>query len=72
MWIASLHNTDFVQQVLGHVESRGVSGYGTYPRIKGMLTLAKEVGDWEEMFCTLLNRFVGTSNPILFHAPKAS
>jgi len=42
MWIAPLHDPDFVQKVLGHVESLGPTRYGTYPRMKGMLTLAKE------------------------------
>ncbi len=42
MWLGPLHDPDFVGRVQESVErDRGL--YGTAPRMKGMLTLAKEV-----------------------------
>jgi len=42
MWSGNLHDTDFVTKVLDHTESKA-SHYGTAARMKGMLTVAKEV-----------------------------
>jgi tRNA (guanine26-N2/guanine27-N2)-dimethyltransferase len=42
MWSGPLHNTDFVGKVIKHVEENE-DHYGTSPRMKGMLTVAKEV-----------------------------
>ena len=42
MWNAALHKPEFVDEVLKHVESNE-GKYGTAPRMKGMLTVAKEV-----------------------------
>ena len=42
MWSGPIHNPDFVGNVLEHVNERP-SNYGTAMRMKGMLTLAKEV-----------------------------
>ncbi|KAF9053718.1 N2,N2-dimethylguanosine tRNA methyltransferase [Hymenopellis radicata] len=41
MWSAPIHDRDFVSNVLSHVESNE-SKYGTFARMKGMLTVAKE------------------------------
>ncbi|KAI0093858.1 tRNA methyltransferase [Irpex rosettiformis] len=41
MWNGPIHNKDFVSQVLEHIEANE-SKYGTSPRMKGMLTVAKE------------------------------
>jgi tRNA (guanine26-N2/guanine27-N2)-dimethyltransferase len=40
MWLGPLHDSDFVSKVLEHVDSEEAE-YGTKPRMKGMLTLAK-------------------------------
>lgn len=42
MWSAPIHNTAFVEKVLAHLEANSES-YGTVTRMKGMLTVAKEV-----------------------------
>ncbi|KAI0703622.1 N2,N2-dimethylguanosine tRNA methyltransferase [Cytidiella melzeri] len=41
MWNGPIHEKDFVSKVLGHVEHHE-GKYGTAPRMKGMLTVAKE------------------------------
>ena len=42
MWSAPLHDQDFVGKVLEHIE-REAGKYGTSVRMRGMLTVAKEV-----------------------------
>lgn len=42
MWSGPLHNKDFVGKVIAHVEENEKL-YGTASRMKGMLTVAKEV-----------------------------
>ncbi len=42
MWSGHLHDSDFVGRVLEHLEENK-DHYGTAVRMKGMLTLAKEV-----------------------------
>lgn len=42
MWNSRLHDPEFVEKVLQHVESNE-DKYGTVVRMKGMLTVAKEV-----------------------------
>lgn len=42
MWSGPIHDTEFVGKVLEHVETN-LTNYGTAPRMKGMLTVAKEV-----------------------------
>lgn len=44
MWSAPIHSTPFVQKVLDHIEANPTS-YGTVERMRGMLTVAKEVSD---------------------------
>jgi len=44
MWSGHLHDSEFVSRVLEHVKENQ-DRYGTAMRMKGMLTLAKEVGD---------------------------
>ena len=43
MWSGSLHDRTFVARVLSHVEANE-DKYGTSARMKGMLSVAKEVG----------------------------
>lgn len=42
MWSGSIHDKEFVEKVLEHVEANETN-YGTSPRMKGMLAVAKEV-----------------------------
>jgi tRNA (guanine26-N2/guanine27-N2)-dimethyltransferase len=42
MWSGPIHDSEFVTRVLNHIES-SQGKYGTSPRMKGMLTVAKEV-----------------------------
>jgi tRNA (guanine26-N2/guanine27-N2)-dimethyltransferase len=42
MWSGPLHDPDFTAQVLKHLEAN-TDKYGTAVRMKGMLTVAKEV-----------------------------
>ena len=42
MWSGPIHDSGFVTRVLEHLESNQEK-YGTSPRMKGMLTVAKEV-----------------------------
>ena len=42
MWSGAIHDTGFVAKVLEHVEV-SAEQYGTSVRMKGMLTVAKEV-----------------------------
>lgn len=44
MWSAPIHDSEFVAKVLDHLENNE-SQYGTAVRMKGMLTVAKEVRD---------------------------
>jgi tRNA (guanine26-N2/guanine27-N2)-dimethyltransferase len=43
MWNGQIHDPQFVGQILEHLESNE-DKYGTSTRMKGMLTVAKEVG----------------------------
>lgn len=42
MWSAPIHDRDFVAKVLEHLDANQTQ-YGTFTRMKGMLTVAKEV-----------------------------
>ena len=43
MWNGPIHDSQFVGRILEHLESNE-DKYGTSTRMKGMLTVAKEVG----------------------------
>jgi len=45
MWSGYLHDSEFVSRMLEHVKANQ-GCYGTAMRMKGMLTLAKEVGKY--------------------------
>lgn len=74
MWSAPLHDTDFVGKVLAHiVENKDI--YGTAARMKGMLSIAKEVGlylrpkswtSFAQSFCA------GDTNSILLYTKQSS
>ena len=42
MWSAPIHDVNFVEKILEHLEGNQ-DNYGTAIRMKGMLTVAKEV-----------------------------
>ena len=42
MWTGPIHNKEFVEQMLAHIEDHG-SDFKTADRIKGMVTVAKNV-----------------------------
>lgn len=44
MWLGPLQNTAFAHRVLKSIEGQE-KDYGTWPRMKGMLTLVSEVSD---------------------------
>lgn len=48
MWSGPLHDTEFVTNVLEHLEANQ-DKYGTATRMKGMLTVAKEVSDYLDL-----------------------
>ena len=73
MWSGPLHDKDFVSKTLEHVENNEDS-YGTVARMKGMLTVAKEVNDKPCAYMTAVYCFVrliqialGIEHAILFH-----
>ena len=53
MWNGQIHDPHFVGQMLGHLEDNE-SKYGTSTRMKGMLTVAKEVETLSHFFVTSL------------------
>ncbi|KAI0079917.1 N2,N2-dimethylguanosine tRNA methyltransferase [Panus rudis PR-1116 ss-1] len=57
MWSGPIHDPEFVSRVLGHVETNE-SKYGTAPRMKGMLTLAKD--EFDTPFYFTPSRIAGT------------
>jgi tRNA G26 N,N-dimethylase Trm1 len=44
MWNGQIHDAQFVGRILEHLEDNE-DKYGTFTRMKGMLTVAKEVGN---------------------------
>ena len=42
MWSGPIHDAEFIGKVLDHLEGNEAN-YGTLARMKGMLTVAKEV-----------------------------
>jgi len=73
MWSAPLHDADFVGKVLAHVEENK-DIYGTSARMKGMLTIAKEVGlDLRPKFWTLFAQsfYTGATHSILLYTKQS-
>lgn len=71
MWSGPLHNTEFVSRVLEHVDGN-LDKYGTSTRMKGMLTVAKEVGSCYIFLRRLIKFFsAGTPHAILLHPRKS-
>ena len=52
MWSGHLHDSEFVSRMLEHVKENQ-DRYGTAMRMKGMLTLAKEVGEYMFFLCVV-------------------
>jgi len=73
MWSGPLHNSEFVGGVLEHVDGN-LDKYGTSTRMKGMLTVAKEVRPHCGFLTVPLTNFfffAGTSSAILLHPSKS-
>ena len=72
MWNGQIHDPQFVSRILEHLES-DEDKYGTFTRMKGMLTVAKEVGT-PSHFCdidpTSDRKYKGAECTVLFHAFK--
>lgn len=65
MWSGPLHETEFVSRVLKHVEE-DESRYGTSPRMRGMLTLARDELDTPFYFTpSKISSFFHCTNPPL-------
>jgi tRNA G26 N,N-dimethylase Trm1 len=72
MWNGQIHDPQFVGQILEHLEGNE-DKYGTSTRMKGMLTVAKEVGTLCQLLCRLSHRSLrnkGTPCTVLLHAFK--
>jgi tRNA G26 N,N-dimethylase Trm1 len=44
LWLGALHDKQFIETLLEDIEGER-QNYGTFARMKGMLTMAKEVSD---------------------------
>src|SRR5437879_4262367 len=68
MWSGPLHNDNFLSKVLEHLENNQ-GKYGTAVRMRGMLTVAKEVRDLKLLSCRsqLISDLVGAARPVLLH-----
>lgn len=73
MWSGRLHDPDFVGKVLDHVEENKTH-YGTSSRMKGMLTVAKEVAIHDCVFflTRILISIQELENPFYFTPSKVS
>jgi len=71
MWSDSIHDTDFVTKVLSHLEDNQ-NKYRTSTRMKGMLTVAREVRDFFRAPDPELTLIVGTQHPVLLHPSQNS
>ena len=71
MWSGPIHDKEFISNVLSHVEE-SEDKYGTAARMKGMLTVAKEVsisGFLRELtWSTQTNAVSGVGHAVLLHA----
>lgn len=69
MWSAPIQDAGFIGKVLEHLETNQ-DKYGTATRMKGMLTVAKEVCYFPVLpFCA--EKIIGNRHCILFHASKS-
>lgn len=46
MWLGPLHDREFIDELITTTETEK-GNYGTFPRMKGMLTMAREVCESE-------------------------
>ena len=71
MWSGPIHDSEFVARALEHVENNE-SQYGTFLRMKGMLTVAKEVCDPNWCLRNVWTRLVlGITRSVLLHAGES-
>jgi tRNA G26 N,N-dimethylase Trm1 len=67
MWSGPIHDTKFVTKVLEHLEANQ-DKYGTATRMKGMLTVAKEVCIVSKKYTIhSASAYLGTPHTVLFH-----
>jgi tRNA (guanine26-N2/guanine27-N2)-dimethyltransferase len=59
MWNGPIHDSQFVGEILEHLEGNE-DKYGTSTRMKGMLTVAKEVGHFDTFHDTCPAVYRGT------------
>lgn len=71
MWSGPIHDSEFVTKVLEHLADN-VDKYGTSTRMKGMLTVAKEVskGILIPSIVVILNTTLGAGCSVLFYSIK--
>ncbi|KAF9815299.1 hypothetical protein IEO21_04662 [Rhodonia placenta] len=70
MWSGSIHDPVFISKMLEHVEGNE-DKYGTSTRMKGMLTVAKEVVAFVVIWCSVPSvTFAGARCSILLHPGK--
>lgn len=68
MWSGPLHDPSFIARMLDHLESNQ-SNYGTAVRMKGMLTVAKEV--YDALLVCHLSSTIAQELPTLFYFTPA-
>lgn len=67
MWSGPLHDVGFVQKVIEHI-GKNEDHYGTVTRMKGMLTVAKEVINLKhDLSRSLLMICLGTRHALLLY-----
>jgi len=71
MWSGTLHDKEFTTRLLTHIEKRGAN-YGTFSRMKGMITLAVEVR-FQIWNPPQIERYVtGNRHTVLFYSIEGS
>jgi tRNA G26 N,N-dimethylase Trm1 len=76
MWSGPIHNKEFVEKVLSHLD-KNEKNYGTATRMRGMLTVAKEVraitqATGRVLVSDPLVSLIGTHNTLLFYTHSHS
>lgn len=70
MWNGRIHDPQFVGRILEHLEDNG-NNYGTSTRMRGMLSVAKEVGTLSPFFlwkgCHRSSRYTGVECTVLLY-----
>jgi hypothetical protein len=67
MWLGPLHDSGFCKAVVESVE-REKENYKTFARIKGMVSVARDVSPPGVLDGDAADPFVGTADNVLFYA----